>query len=178
MAIARRDDYLTDAQGRALSGAAVYFCTQPATTTTIPPSPLATVYSDFSGNAGANPQYTDGFGHSVAYLDDTVLYTIVFVHPLFLNPLVLPDQWCGGGGGGGSSYTPIQASSVAGTITGAIPGSTFVLPSTPVANSLLLQVNGQVLTPNLGYTISGVTITVATALQSGDSINANYLTVA
>lgn len=178
MAIARRDDWLTDAQGRALSGAQVYYCLQPAITATLPPTPLATVFTNLSGTAATNPQTTDGFGHAVAYMDDTVLYTLVYYHPLFgANPVVLTDQTIGGGGGGGgTSNTPVQASTTAGTITGAIPGSTFTLPSLPVANTLVLAQNGIVQTLNLGYTISGLIITLAAALQSGDGLNAIYYT--
>lgn len=74
-------------------------------------------------------------------------------------------------GGGGS---PVQASTFAGTITGAIPGSTYTLPSQPDPGSLLLQWNGQVLTPGLGYTLSGPVVTLAVPLDAGDGLNANY----
>lgn len=180
MAIVRRDDWLTDAQGRALAGAQVWYCNQPATTSVIPPFPLTTVSMDLAGDPATNPQITDGFGHAVAYLDDTVLYTIVYVHPLFgPNPVVLIDQSLGGGGGGN---TFVQASTTEGTITGAIPGSVFTLPSVPVTGSLVFNINGQVLNPGtvlgptVGYTISGAVVTLFTALQDGDIANANYAT--
>jgi hypothetical protein len=180
MALARRDDWLQDAQGRALAGAQVYYCTQPATTTTVPPTPLASVFSDLIGTATTNPQITDGFGHAIAYLDSSVLYTIEYIHPLFgPNPVVLKDQSLGGGGGGGST-TFVQASTTEGTITGAIPGATFTLPSVPVSGSLVLNANGQVLNPGtvlgptVGYTISGAVVTLFTALGAGDILNANY----
>lgn len=174
MTIARRDDYLTDAQGRALAGAQVYYCTQPASTGTIPPSPLTTVYLDMAGTIGVNPVITDGFGHAVAYLTAGSLYTIEFVHPLFgPNPVVLADQQVGSGSSG--PLNPEQASTTAGTITGAIPGYTFVLPSTPASGSLILQRNGQVLTPGLTYTIVGATITLTSELMTGENLNANYL---
>lgn len=185
MAIVRRDDWLADAQGRALAGATVYYCNQPANTSTVPPSPLATVYADLAATPAANPQITDGFGHTIAYLDDSVLYTITYNHPLFgPNPVVLRDQSLGAGGGG-SSVTPVQASTTSGTISGAIPGSSFVLPSVPIAGSLVLNANGQVLNPgtilgpSVGYTLVGATITLYTALQNSggvtDVLNANYL---
>ena len=180
MALARRDDWLQDAQGRALAGAQVYYCTQPANTTIIPPSPLASVFSNLTGTPTTNPQITDGFGHSIAYLDDTVLYTIEYVHPLFgPNPVVLIDQSLGAGGGG-TGGTPVQASTTLGTITGSIPGSTFTLPSVPIAGSLVLNANGQILNPGptpgptVGYSISGAVVTLYTALQTGDVLNANY----
>ena len=83
-----------------------------------PPSPLATAYIDLAENPLTQPALTDGFGHAFAYLDDSVLYTVVIWHPLFgENPVVLPDQSLAGGGGGGSSLTPF-AGPPSGTING------------------------------------------------------------
>lgn len=133
MAIARDDRYVADAQGRALAGAQVYWCLQPATTTTNPPSPLATIYTDITGSTPeTQPILTDGFGHADAYMDDTVLYTVVVWHPLFgPNPIVLMDQAIGGGGGGGTTLVPF-----AGVPTGVINGTnkvfTVVNGSTPL----------------------------------------------
>lgn len=173
MAIERRDDWLTDAQGRALAGALVYYCTQPATTTTVPPTPLATVYSDTEGDAATNPQVTDGFGHAVAYLDDSVLYTIVFVHPLFgPNPVVLTDQAVPGAGGSGSSYTPF-AGVPSGTINGANTIFTLTNGGTPIANVTPAQVIVWCNFPlinGLGVAVSGNQITYASAPQVGDNI--------
>lgn len=133
MAIARDDRYVQDALGRNLAGAQVYWCTQPASTANNPPSPLATIYTSISGGTTeAQPVLTDGFGHAWAYLDDSVLYTVVIWHPLFGSlPVVLPDQAIGGGGGGGSAL-----SSFAGVPTGTINGTnkvfTLVNGSTPL----------------------------------------------
>ena len=176
MVIARDDRWVADALGRALAGAQVYWCLQPATVpSAAPPSPLATVYSDTSGDSATNPQLTDGFGHAVGYLDEAVLYTVAIYHPLFgSSPIVLPDQSVGGPGDGGANV-PVQASTTQGTITGS--GVTWTLPSVPVANSLILQRNGQVLTPTLTYTLSGAVITLTSSLNpSTENLNANYLT--
>lgn len=81
-----------------------------------------------------------------------------------------------GSGGGGGTITPIFATTNDSTITGSIPGSVFVLPSLPNVGSLILDFNGQILTPTLGYTQSGTTITVTTALEDGDELGAHYLT--
>ena len=78
MALARDDRFVTDAQGRALAGAQVYWCTQPASTTANPPSPLANVYATIAGGTPeTQPVLTDGFGHAYAYMDNSVLYTVV-----------------------------------------------------------------------------------------------------
>lgn len=131
MANARRDDWLTDAQGRALAGAQVYYCyPQPATTSPLPPSPLATIFSNLTGTALAQPVMTDGFGHAVAYADSSRLYTIVYVHPLFgANPVVLIDQSFGAGSGGGA--IPFAGVPV-GTIDGTNRVFTFPVAAEPV----------------------------------------------
>src|SRR5215469_8649255 len=130
MAIARDDRVLTDAQGRALAGALVYWCTQPATAPAVaPPSPLATIYTSITGvTPEAQPFITDGFGHAWAYMDDSPLYTLVLYHPLFgSNPIVWPDQRVGGGGGGGteSIVTPFE-----GVLAGTIDGSNKIFTLT------------------------------------------------
>lgn len=176
MALGRDDRFVTDALGRALAGAQVYWCQpQPASTANKPPSPLASTFTDSTGDTAlTQPVLTDGFGHADAYLDGTQPFTIVIWHPLFgPNPIVLIDQWVAqlqdiAG------LTPVQASTTGGTITGAIPGTAFTLPSVPAANTLVLQKNGQVLTPGLGYSITGAAITLATNLVTGDNLNANY----
>ena len=152
MAIARDDRWLTDTLGRALAGAQVFYCLQPATTSTVPPSPMATVYSDLAGDAIAQPLITDGFGHSIAYLDASVLYTIVFVHPLFgPNPVVLTDQAISGGGSSGGLPTPVVPS---GTPDGTL--RSFGLPSAPShpANGQLFN-SGSYARYGVDYNIGG-----------------------
>jgi hypothetical protein len=172
MAIGRDDRYITDAQGRALAGVAVYYCTQPANTSTIPPSPLATVYTNNTGTVGSNPVYTDGYGHSVAYLQDTQLYTLVCDDPLFFEPLVLIDQTIPGTGGGGTSYTPFGPTTPSGTVDGANRVFTVSIPGNPVS---LTVVNNYVLTQGVGYTASWssgtLTITYAFAPSPGDTLS-------
>jgi hypothetical protein len=176
MTIARRDDYLTDAQGRALAGAQVYYCTQPASTGSIPPSPLATVYTDTTGDVGVNPVITDGFGHAVAYLTEGVLYTIEFVHPLFgSNPVVLADQTVGGGGGG-TGYTPFSGTP-SGTINGVNRVFTLTNGGTPIPNVTPAQIFAWCNFPlilGLGFTVSGNQLTFANAPQSGSPGDAIY----
>ena len=63
-----------------MSGAPVYNLTQSANATTL--TLLATVYSDTLGTPSLNPQTTDSFGHAAAYVNDSQLYTIVWVNTL------------------------------------------------------------------------------------------------
>ncbi len=167
----RRDDWSTDGLGRALSGLQVYVCYQPADTESVPPSPLATIYSD---NAGADPitqpVLTDGFGHSFWYAPEGS-YTIVFYSPL-TQEVVLEDQ----------ALVPYASVTVtykndtsnAGSITGSINGTNrvFTLSGAPAPpNSLMFMVNGLV---QAGWSLSGSTVTLAVAPHSGDILNAIY----
>jgi hypothetical protein len=90
------------------------------------------------------------------------------VHPLFgPNPVVLTDQVINGGGGG-SSQTPFS-----GTPQGVIDGTNRVFTLTnggvpltvnPIAGTVLAWLNFPLIN-GLGFSISGVTITYATAPQ-------------
>lgn len=175
MAILRDDRWVADALGRALSGALVWYCTQPATTSPLPPSPLATVYTDTTGaTPETQPIVTDGFGHAWAYLDDSVLYTVVIEHPLFgPNPIVLPDQSVGGGGGGGSSLTPFSGVPI-GTKNGTNTVFTLANGASPlgVAPVYVEVWNNFPLINGLGFSIAPGTWTVvyASAPQVSDNI--------
>lgn len=180
MANGRRDDWVTDAQGRALSGTLVYYCTQPANTSVTPPTPLASIFSNIGGTAEANPQVTDGFGHAVAYAEDSLLYTIVYSNPIFgATPIILTDQSFGPPGGGSSGnvgFTPF-----AGVPTGAVNGSntTFVLNnvSTPLPGppvQLVFWVNFPLINGQ-GFTFSGNVVTTAQPPQVGDQVYATGL---
>lgn len=193
MAIARDDRWLADALGRALPGAQVYWCLQPASTGSNPPSPLATIYTSISGSTPiTQPVLTDGFGHADAYMDDSVLYTVVYWHPLFgSNPVVLTDQRIGGGSGGSSQTVTPFAGIPSGTIDGS--NKTFTLTNNGAALTVLptqatvcLNIP---LIPGLGYTgptLTGgvVQVTFANAPQpasgsvAGDSLYAYGYTLA
>lgn len=164
MAISRDDRFVTDAQGRALPGAQAYWCTQPASTANNPPSPLATIYSDITGTPETQPVLTDGFGHAYAYMDDTVLHTVVVWHPLFGNtPVVLTDQ--GLPGAGGNALTPFGGVP-SGTINGTNTVFTFAVSGNPSQATVWLNYP---LVDGVGYTLSWsagtLTITYATAPQ-------------
>lgn len=178
MSLGRDDRFITNAQGTALAGAQIFYCTEPASTpSTPPPSPLANIYSDSAGAFPiTQPVITDGFGHSFAYMDPAVLYCVVIYHPLFgQNPVVLPDQAVGNGQG--TQFTPFE-----GILNGTINGTNkvFTLTNNGVAlTTAPAQVTVWVNFPlvlNVGYTISGVTVTFTNAPQVGDSIYAQGLT--
>lgn len=164
MSILRVDDIVQDSQGRALSGAMVWYCTQPAVVAD-PPSPLATVYSNLTGTVQPQPLITDGYGHVAVYLDNGQLYTLVTFHPL-TGLLAYPDQ-----NAGSSAQTILFKSQ---NFTGQINGSqaVFTLSSAPTTVFLNVVLNGLTLLNGLGYTISGATVTLASPPQIGDSLYA------
>jgi len=182
MGLARDDRTILDAQGRALAGAQVYWCTQPASTAADPPSPLAVIYADIGGVTPlTQPILSDGFGHADAYMDDSVLYTVVVWHPLFgQDPVVWTDQSIGGAGAS-SALTPF-AGIPAGTIDGTNKVFTLVNVSTPLT-AIPSQYTVWLNVPQIegvGYTIAlvggQVKVTFAVAPQpaagpvAGDSL--------
>lgn len=180
MSIVRRDDTVINTLGNAISGASVYYLTQPANTSTL--TPLAPVYSNTGGTAAANPQITDGTGHAVAYLNSGQLYTIVYVYPNGTQ-VVYADQFVGATSGAPTSF--------AGVPTGTIDGSNrvFVMvngstPLSAIPTYAVVSLNVPLI-PSLGYTLAlvggQVQITYATAPQpssggvAADSIYAQGL---
>ncbi len=179
MGLGRDDRWVTDAQGRALAGALVYWLNQPANTTVTPPTPAASIFTDSTGSTPeANPQSTDGFGHAYAYMDDSVAYTVYVSHPLFgPNPVILPDQSVGTGGVGYHTF----AGSLQGTIDGT--NTVFVVtnggtPLTTLPAQIMVWDNFPLI-QGTGYTValSGgqLQVTFTTAPQVGDTLYAQGL---
>jgi len=100
MSFFRKDGTVNTALGVGISGAFVYVCNQPASTGSIPPSPLATIYSDASGTPLANPVITDGLGNFFFYAA-TGTYTLVYFDPLGrIQEQIFADQQVVSPGGG------------------------------------------------------------------------------
>ena len=183
---ARDDRYVQSPQGFSLSGAEVYWCTQPASTANNPPSPLATVYADLGGTEPiTQPVITDGFGHAFAYMDDSILYTVVAWHPIFgVNPVVLQDQaipGAGGGGGGGlQPFSGIPDGTIDGTntvftvVNGRTPLTVLPALSTAFLNTALVLGAGY----SLAVVAGQLQITYSTAPQpASGSIPADVIYV-
>lgn len=170
----RRDDWVQDAMGNALSGVDVYVCTQPANTGSIPPSPLEQLYADPAGATPiTQPVITDGYGHAEYYAAQGT-YTIVYWSPQ-IQEVVLVDQIIV------SPFNDVTTtwnndSSTASTIAGAINGTNtvFTLSASPLPpTALLFMVNGIVQT---GWTLAGAVVTLAVAPHTGNALNAIYQT--
>ena len=157
MSILRRDDTVQDTLGTAIAGASVFYLMQPNNLPAL--TPLATVYSDSYGDAGDNPQITDGYGHAVAYLSDGQLYTVVYVYPNG-NQVIYPDQFVGSSSGAPTPFSAVPS--------GTIDGTNCVFTINRVLNQATVWLNFPLI-PGLGYTIAaggpGMIITYATAPQ-------------
>lgn len=93
----RFDGIVINAVGEAIPAAQVYVCTQPNSinpnSPAIPPSPLASLFTDPTGNTPlANPVTVDGNGNFFFYATSGV-YTLVYFDPFGRIPTeVFPDQ--------------------------------------------------------------------------------------
>jgi hypothetical protein len=173
MAFFRDDRYVTDGLGRALSGAQVYYLTQPANTSVFPPTPLALLFTSEAGTIPlTNPVITDGFGHSFAYMDNTVQYTVYIAHPLFGQyPIILPDQAIAGS----TISVPgvLFSGSLLGTINGTNTVFTLTNGGTPLSGAphqADVWLNFPLI-PGAGYVISGNQVTFANAPQPASGGN-------
>lgn len=114
----RYDTWVKSATGPAVAGAQIYVCTQPANTASVPPSPLAAIYSDSGGLVPiTQPIITDGFGHADFYALPG-LYTVIVALSGVIQS-IYPDQsvggvgTSGGGGGGTGGSLSLQTNGVA-----------------------------------------------------------------
>jgi hypothetical protein len=158
MSILRRDDTVTNALGNAISGAMVYYLTQPADVSAL--TPLADVYSDTTGTTAANPQVTDGYGHAVAYLNGGQLYTIVYAYPNG-QQVIYADQFVGSSSGAPTPFGEVP--------TGTINGTNCIFSISKSLSQATVWLNFPLI-PGLGYTLVGTVLTYANAPQIGDSL--------
>jgi hypothetical protein len=108
MSLSRIDGSLRNTQGEALSGISVYVCTEPnsvpSSNPPIPPSPLASIFSDLAGTQPiTQPLQTDGNGNYDFYATPGT-YTIVYFDTENRIPtVVFPNQTVATPGGGSVS---------------------------------------------------------------------------
>jgi hypothetical protein len=110
----RFDGIVINAIGEAIPGCLVYVCNQPLSTPlgTIPPAPLATLYTDSTGaTVLTNPVTVDGNGNFFYYAPVGV-YTNVYFDPynrIAPNPQYFPDQQIVTPGGGSVNSVGLSA---------------------------------------------------------------------
>jgi hypothetical protein len=139
MAFFRFDGVVRNDIGQAVAGASVYVCTQPAVTSSIPPSPLASIFSDSVGTVLANPVITDGNGNFFFYAA-TGTYTLVFFDSSNRIPTtVFIDQQVVTQGGG--SVTSV----------GLTMPAEFAVAGSPIAGAGTLAVTKANQNPNTIY---------------------------
>jgi hypothetical protein len=172
----RRDDGIVDPMGAGISGVQIALATQPADTSSFPPTPAVQLYADPLGKIPLKtaPQ-TDAYGRCFYYTLPGI-YTVVYRSPQIATPtltLVLPDQ---------SIVAPYNGptynsdSTFNGSISPSPNGVTvgFTLSGVPTPpTSLVLMLNGLVIS---GYAFSGQTVVLETAPLSTDVITARYQT--
>jgi|SRR5262252_5340771 len=132
MSATRYQDLVIDAVGDALDGVEIFVCTQPATTTTIPPAPLATLYTDTSQlTIGTNPVLSDGNGNFHFYAAPGI-YTLVIYDTLQRIPqITIPDILIVGAGAGSGTVTSV----------GLTAPPEFTVSGSPVTGSGTLAIN-------------------------------------
>lgn len=118
-----------------MAGGEVYVCTQPASTGSIPPSPLASLFSDSAGSVPlANPVTVDANGNFFFYAASGA-YTLVFFDPFgrVITPVVFPDMLVVSPGGGTVTSVGMTGDGVsqAATVPGSPVTSSGVLAPTP-----------------------------------------------
>lgn len=97
MSLARFDTWVRATMGPAAAGAQVYILSQPAVTSTVPPTPQVQLYADSQGvTTITQPLVCDGFGHAYAYVANGA-YTVAVVFGGIVQQ-VYADQAIGVGG--------------------------------------------------------------------------------
>lgn len=154
----RSDGWVKSALGIATAGAQVYVCApQPANVSSLPPSPLATVFSDPLGTVAiAQPIFTDGFGHYDFYAPAGV-YTVVIGNAGRVQQVYV-DQSVGGIGSGGG--IGLIAGALI-SITGNVIASTLQAGVGVVLNGNVISATGIAVIPGshiqlIGNVISAV----------------------
>lgn len=142
------------AYGLALAGAQVFVCTQPAVTTAVPPTPLASLFTDSTGATPlANPLVCNGFGQASGYVSAGTYTVVVVNNGLIVG--VFPDQSFGVASASASfsisGNSPIIASALT-SLASATANTVLVADGAgnvePNGSGVLIS-NGNVITPGL-----------------------------
>ena len=105
----RYDTWVKTAQGPAIPGAQVWVCFQPTNVASLPPTPLANIFSDVNGLVPIQqPAISDGFGH-VDFYAPAGVYTVIIALAGVVQT-ILTDQSIGGASGtqGGGTALVLQ----------------------------------------------------------------------
>ena len=143
-AVFRLQGSVNSAQGQALDGVDIFVCTQPLVSSAIPPSPLATLYTDSTGiTVQVQPVETDGLGNWFTYVVPGI-YTLVISDPSpnhRIPTTIFPDQVVVGTGSGSGSVTGVALT---------MPAE-FSVAGSPITTSGTFAVTKSVQNPNTVY---------------------------
>ena len=118
----RTDGWVKSSLGPAIPGTQIYVCTQPANVASVPPSPLAMIFSDPNGLVPiTQPIITDGFGHYDFYTTPGVYTLVVGLGGIVQQ--VYPDQSVGGFGSGGSLVLQVNSAPLSSQLTANFTGA-------------------------------------------------------
>lgn len=144
MSVFRYQGFWINPIGQAMAGGLVYVCTQPnsisPTNPTIPPAPLASLFTDSTGATPlANPVTVDGNGNYEFY-SASGAYTQVFSDPFgrIVEAQVFPDLLVVSPGGGTLTSVGMTGDGVtlAATVPGSpVTGSGVLAPTPAIANA-------------------------------------------
>lgn len=144
MSFFRYDGWVRNTLGSALAGAQIYAVQQPANTAVLPPTPLASVYSDVNGLVPiTQPISTDGFGHFSFYIASGT-FTLVIVNQGIVQA-VYPDQAPMGTSGGGGSTLTLKTGGVTNvtqTLLNLVAGSGMTIISDASGNVTFISTAG------------------------------------
>ena len=131
MSLSRFDTFARSVVGPSAAGAQVFLCLQPVVTTSLPPSPLAQLYSDPLGaNPISQPLVCDGFGHASCYVSSGTFTEVVVYGGMLVQ--VYPDQFI-------SSTIAVQVNGLevnGNPVTG--PNFNSTVPATPVGSTTVI----------------------------------------
>lgn len=131
MSLSRFDTFARSVVGPSAAGAQVFLCLQPAVTNSLPPSPLAQLYSDPLGaNPISQPLICDGFGHASCYVSSGTFTEVVVYGGMLVQ--VYPDQFI-------SSTIAVQVNGLevnGNPVTG--PNFNSTVPATPVGSTTVI----------------------------------------
>jgi hypothetical protein len=130
----RSDGWVKSAIGPAVPGAQIYVCAPQPANLTVPPSPLASIFSDNQGLVPiTQPVITDGFGHYDFYVPAGIYTLIVALGGVIQQ--VYPDQSVGGGViGPGNPYVAGSNITIVGNVI-SVAGTGVSLQTNSVPNS-------------------------------------------
>jgi hypothetical protein len=170
----RRDEEVVDPMGNPVTGVQIALATQPANTSSFPPTPAVQLFADSVGTPlSVNPPQTDAYGRA-SYFVRPSIYTVCYHSTQISAPgqqIILMDQAISGP----TNLPQFNSDTTTdGTIRPTPNGVavSFTLSAAPnPPASLVLTLNGLVVP---AYAFSSSTVILQTPPPAGSVLNATY----